>query len=446
MVPTAAAREDFRQMIGPSLAQAAAELSRIPDPGVRETGACALLPDALLELPEAFLDDALDIVAGTDDGPELLAGLAVAAPTPIALRARARLEQRESRSAGLGRLHVERAWEMEADEPVSGLFLLASREGASGRQLFSFTVETPVSGGAVKDGFVTGTSEGTRVAKRLTGELPEEVAVRELEPSEARQRVVAAAVQGARTGLSPGADGLVALTVFLRASGVDDADAIVQALELGTSLPERIDELEDQARAESVTTLAHEARAWFLDSGVESERADDWMFACGLMGDFRAFFLDAELWDWEPSELDAFLLDWVPSKVALEDEEIATFPESVAAVFRFLGATGRLSPAEAADLADRARSLQAQFTEAMVDPASAGPARLLFDAMRADGVEVGDPEAMQAWLEDFNARPFEERDRVLGSALPLPARAPERPPKARKRKAERAARKRNRKR
>jgi hypothetical protein len=445
MAVTAAEREDFRRMIGPSLARAAADLARIPDPGVREAGACELLPAALLEMPEDFLSEAIDVIAGADGGPELLAGLAVAAPTPIAARARTGLEELERPPSGLGRLRVEQAWEIDADEPVLGLYLLSSREGAAGKQLFSFVVETPVSGGAVKDGFVSGTSEGTRTAKKLLGDLPEDVQVSEIDAAQATERVVAAAVQGARTGLAPTPDGLLALTVFLRASGVEDADALVRALELGESLPERVEALEDEARSEAVNALADEARGWFLGRGYERERAEDGAFATGLMGDFRAFFLDAGLYDWEADELEELLLDWVPRKVSLDEEEIATFPESVADVFGFLAATGRMDAALAGDLAARARSLRAGFAEAMADPVLAGPSKLLLDAMRADGVEVGDPEAMQAWLEDFNARPFEERDRILAPALPpAPKAAPKRPAKAKKRKAQRQARRRNR--
>jgi hypothetical protein len=51
---------------------------------------------------------------------------------------------------------------------------------------------------------------------------------------------------------------------------------------------------------------------------------------------------------------------------------------------------------------------------------------------------------MQAWLDDFNARPFEERDRVLGHA-PKPYRPSGRQGKAKARKAQKQARRRNRK-
>ena len=429
-------------MIGPSLAKAAAEVARIPDPGTREAAAGAFLPDSLLEDPEELLSEAMDVVAGARGGPELLAAMAVAAPTPIALRARLLLEGLDDPPAGLGSLHVEQAWEMDANEPVRALFLLCSRDGASGKQLVSFTVEMLFSGGAVKDGFVTGTSEGTRLAKKATGTLPEDVSVEAIDPAEAFERVVDAAVQGASMGLAPTADGLQALTVFLRASGAEDADAIVQALELGDSLPDRVEELEGEARTAAVNALAVEAGEWLTGEGLERERAEAAAFATGLMGDFRAFYLDADLSGWEADDLDEFLFDWVPRKVSLADEEVDGFPEAVADTLCFLGATGRLGEREAEALAERALGSGEKLAEAMADPAKAGPSRLLFEAMAADGVEIGDADAMQTWLEEFNARPFEERDDVLGPALePL---APKRRAKAKKGKAQRQARRRNR--
>jgi hypothetical protein len=431
-------------MIGPSLARAVAELARLPDPGTREAAAGELLPDSLLEDPEELLSEALEVVAGARGGPELLAGMSVAAPTPVAIRARVRLDELDDPPTGLGTLRVEQAWEMDANEPVRALYLLCSRERASGKQLFTFTVETPVSGGAVKDGFVTGTSEGTRMSKKLTGMLPEEVSLQGIDSADALEMVVAAAAHGARMGLAPTADGLLALAVFLRASGVEDADAIVQALELGYSLPDRVQELDDEARTAAVNALAAEAGEWLTGEGLEHERTEAAAFATGLMGDFRAFYLDADLFGWEADELEEFLLDWVPRKVSLQGEEIGGFTKAVADAFRFFGETGRLGEREAEALAEQALSSGEEFAAEMADPAKAGPSRRLFDAMAAEGVEIGDPDAMHAWIDDFNARPFEERDRIVGPALE--SRAPKRHTKPKRRKAQKQARRRNRRR
>jgi hypothetical protein len=440
----AAAREEFRELVGRHLTKAAGEIARIPDPGTREAAAGTLLPSALLKGPDELLSEALDLVAEGRDGPGLLAAMSVAAPTAIAVGARVRLEGLDDVPSRLGRLTVEEAWQMDADEPVDGVFLLCAREGETGRQLFSFTIETPISGGAVKDGFVTGTTEGKRFVKKLTGTLPEDVELHTIEPEAASERVVEAAIQGARSALAPTDDGLAALTIFLRASEAEDADAIVQALELGSSLPERVDELEDEAMTVAVNTLALEAENWFGEQGLDAERVSAGAFAVGLMGDFRAFYIGVDLTSWTARELDEFLLDWVPRKVSLSEDEVNGFPDSVVDALAFLGATGRLTGRQATSLSARVRRSAARFAAATADPANAGPAKAMLDAMTAEGVEIGDPDAMQAWLDEFNARPFEERDRVLGPSL-APHRPSASPGKAKARKAQKQARRRNRK-
>lgn len=449
MTLPAAAREEFRQLVGPLLTQAAIDVSRIRDPGERELASRTLLPEELLDGPGELLSEALDVVAEAQGGALVLAAMGVSAPTPIAVGARVRLEELETPPPGPGRLAVEQAWQLEAGEPVSGIFLLCTRERSEGRQLFSFTIEGPVSGGAVKDGFVTGTTEAVRLVKKLTRSLPGDVDLRPLDPSLASDRVAEAAVQGARTGLAPTGDGLAALTIFLRASRIDNADAIVQALELGGSLEGRVVELESEAKTAAIAALAGEARAWLEAQGHDSQRAEEAEFTAGLMGDFRAFYLDTDIAGWTARELDEFLLDWVPRKVLLADAEIEAFPASVADALAFLGATGRLTERQAASLSARVRRQAGRFAQAMANPANAGPARALLDAMAAEGVAAGDQEAMQAWLEDFNSRPLEERERVLGPALPRPEEHDPQPrPRPRSsskaRKAQKQARRRNR--
>jgi hypothetical protein len=67
--------------------------------------------------------------------------------------------------------------------------------------------------------------------------------------------------------------------------------------------------------------------------------------------------------------------------------------------------------------------------------------------MQADGVDPSAAGALDAWMADFNARPREQRDAIIGPAADRMARAAgARDPKqkAQRRKAQRQARKRNR--
>ena len=189
------------------------------------------------------------------------------------------------------------------------------------------------------------------------------------------------------------------------------------------------------------------AEAWSRERGLEPEHAASIGFTAGLMGDFLASYLQLAPTDWRGDELDEFLLDWVPRKVSLDDEDVAGFPDRVAEVLEFLAETEMLAPERAVALGARARRRRSAFVTAMADPAVRGPARAVFDAMSADGVELGD-EAMQGWLEDFNTLPVEERDRILGPRA-LPSGDPggsarQGKPKAKRRTAQKQARKRNR--
>lgn len=116
----------------------------------------------------------------------------------------------------------------------------------------------------------------------------------------------------------------------------------------------------------------------------------------------------------------------------------------------------------------RARTVSLDEVRRRIEKALARTAELelavdrepLVAEMEADGVELGDQAALDAWMEDFNARPPEERDRVVGPALermgPVPPLGdpepterprPSGPSKAQrrgKRKQARGARKRNR--
>ena len=79
----------------------------------------------------------------------------------------------------------------------------------------------------------------------------------------------------------------------------------------------------------------------------------------------------------------------------------------------------------------------------------------MFMQMQTEGVDPSQPGAIDAWMGDFNSRPREERDAIIGPAADRMAQAAgiRRPngsraskPKTQRRRAQKAARKRNRRR
>jgi len=60
-----------------------------------------------------------------------------------------------------------------------------------------------------------------------------------------------------------------------------------------------------------------------------------------------------------------------------------------------------------------------EFRRLATDHRSFGRAKAITSAMLADGVDLSDQQAIDEWIETFNARPFEERDEFLGR-FPMP--------------------------
>lgn len=58
-----------------------------------------------------------------------------------------------------------------------------------------------------------------------------------------------------------------------------------------------------------------------------------------------------------------------------------------------------------------------QFRQLATDQKSFGPAKAIANAMMASGVDLSDQNAVNEWIVDFNSRPFEERDELLGPAI-----------------------------
>ena len=113
------------------------------------------------------------------------------------------------------------------------------------------------------------------------------------------------------------------------------------------------------------------------------------------------------------------LLEWCPRKLSVPQEECGGLPGSVATFFRFLTASGladaRSAPLEA--LLQTVEDVTPGYVEAMGDPSKFGMAKSLFTAAAGDGVDVADPSDVEGWMAEFNARPEEERRRVLSDQV-----------------------------
>ncbi|HEY3021464.1 MAG TPA: hypothetical protein VGJ32_14800 [Solirubrobacteraceae bacterium] len=208
-------------------------------------------------------------------------------------------------------------------------------------------------------------------------------------------------------------------------SARDEASALVDAF--ATELEEQV---ADQVLLDHAPFLAHLLLSWRLDHG------------------------DGDLLRWTAAELREFLLEWYPRKGDADDETLAAVRPSLAAFLRFLAERSLLEGDSIEGLEAGLVRLEDRFAHAARDRRNWGPAKALTAQMRAEGVDPTDPDALEAWMADFNNRPRAERDAVLGGGAPeLTIRLPSSGARARhapakegraRRRASRAARKRNR--
>jgi hypothetical protein len=100
--------------------------------------------------------------------------------------------------------------------------------------------------------------------------------------------------------------------------------------------------------------------------------------------------------------------------VGLDLGEIRILPDLLRRWVRFALERRGLEERWIAETEEAVDQFAAEFREAATDPSSFGSAKAIAQAMASYGVDVSDPAAVDAWIEEFNARPFEERDGILG--------------------------------
>jgi hypothetical protein len=443
-------RQELRQAVGAELHEVVQEAAGLADRAELELYAGLLVPPAAIaEGPPGAVEELLSLIGEARGGRRVLRAMAVSAPPPVAQLALEAAGPLGDAAEAFGRLTPERAWAIDGGEDVASLLVTCRRPGAEGLQLFAFTIEREISGGALKDGFATPTVAEQNldeiVSTRAAGLGIEPEA---LSTEDAIERLAAAAQRSAEVGLGPPPETLPALALLLRAAGVPGAEDLLAGLVGLALLAEELDADPDEERiADEIEALALELRGWCAARGLEFDAAERTEWVGGLMADYRAWHADGRLTAWNATSLTEFLLDWIPRKVDVPDEDVPHFAPAAAEVLRFLGGTGRLPSKRAEMLARRAVALGVELKEAVRDPTRYGPAKGMALAMAADGVDLTDQEAVQAWIDGFNARTRKEREEIVPALTSLsggPSSSRPRRKTEKARKAKKRARRRNR--
>jgi hypothetical protein len=135
--------------------------------------------------------------------------------------------------------------------------------------------------------------------------------------------------------------------------------------------------------------------------------------------DSRHFSSDGRLGYWTPAQVSRALLEWIPAKVSASEEYLLDAPETLRTLLRYLDAHGLRDPRGAAVEANESAidSAAKEFAEAIGDQERYGMAKTVMMSARDRGVDIGDPEALAAFLADVQEGRLVLDEDLLGRAL-----------------------------
>jgi hypothetical protein len=108
-----------------------------------------------------------------------------------------------------------------------------------------------------------------------------------------------------------------------------------------------------------------------------------------------------------------FMLDFLPRKVTVDANQIRAVPGVLRSWVRFALSRRGLPEDRIAETQAAVDEFTSEFRRTVTDPTNFGAGKALMNAMLADGVDLMDPKATEAWIEAFNAMSIEERDSLL---------------------------------
>lgn len=390
----------------------APELLAIDDPLEAEQWASAMLGtfyklpvplEVRDELEHRLVPTIIRLAAERSDAPGLavLEAVAAVADATLATEARAAAERLASRgiarpawAAELGTAQLEGAWvvtDVFGDhEAYSAVFRYAGRRA----HLVNALVDKAL-GEIVKDAFVGYVRGDPRAVLESASRREPGTSVADVDAPAMARRVIEAIESGdlyLDNDWTPGFKQTRALLL-----------ARLRTLPLGPEIERPV--LEDDRRREIIEGFLGTL------SDAASEASDVIASVCL---DYTCDYLGDDPFRWSPIVVEQFMLDFVPRKVSLDLGELRDVPSVLRAWVRFALARRGLDERWIRETEAAVDRHVRAFLREATDAANFGPAKAIEAAMRADGVDITDEAALEAWIQDFNARSQSERDTALG--------------------------------
>ena len=139
----------------------------------------------------------------------------------------------------------------------------------------------------------------------------------------------------------------------------------------------------------------------------------------GALLDSRHFSPDGRLGYWTPAQVRRGLLEWIPEKVTAPDEDLLDGPETLRTLLRYLDTHGLRDPRGAAigENESAIDAVAAEFAGAIGDRERYGLAKTVAMSARDRGLDIGDPEALTAFLGDVRDGRLALDEDLLGRVL-----------------------------
>lgn len=122
-----------------------------------------------------------------------------------------------------------------------------------------------------------------------------------------------------------------------------------------------------------------------------------------------AGYCDGQPLLWSPARVDTFLAGFIPAKVIADDEWYRNVPPVLREWLRYAAATTGLADEALGINLSRVDHSMGLMQETRHDPEARSPATAIAHDMLADGIDLTDRAAVDAWIEEYNQRPIEER-------------------------------------
>jgi hypothetical protein len=136
---------------------------------------------------------------------------------------------------------------------------------------------------------------------------------------------------------------------------------------------------------------------------AEGARREAVGYALGLCVDF-AEVRGGDPLRWSPRAVEAFLLEWVHGRAVLDPQDATVLPDVLGAWVSWAGRRVGLPEPAVAETLDRIDELRAEFARLCTTGERQSPAVRATAQLVAEGVDVADPVAVEAWLAAYNAR------------------------------------------